>query len=599
MPSRYGTNIARAAKIQQAEMMKPLRRQKVRAGVPWLGYCPDIPPGTLDASAMSRVSGLITVSDALTNDDGWIKVASGSLPFADATHVVLLAQFPRLIDSATFTDNIDILALTAYDGSNNGKLYVLSASTGSWTQVTSEAAAGTAAAATFNADETYLWDSCVMSEGALGTYRNTAAIAQPIFIFCRRGKNVQVFPNATGDNNYQDLTDEFNNTFQAVTCCSFFGRAVFGNTREDATTYPQRVRWSVIGDAAALTSARVGAGAIDLTEVPSEIIRVLPLGDTIAVYFRTGFAQLLRTGIPTAPFTRRYSSHRRGLFAPRAVCQIGPAQHFVIATDGWYIVDEEGHWQEVGKINAPNGLELHKWKASFYAILDDDAREQMVCEWDPYRAVVRISTTTVYGNRLSFNYDPKNDRLWPDDYGTKAPTYFGFSDRLYGTGPTWASVGGTWAAPGSGVVAWGDGRQFYGYSNPIFGTENGYVYVYSRSTIKRDGELPAWNIQSTANPLGAFSALKTSDRLWLYYKGVANQTASVQGGFVDATNTSATEAVTLGATVGQYGVAHFDGRLSSHSLAWSLGGLGGISIQEVEAWTFGSEGTPQRPFEEA
>jgi hypothetical protein len=95
------------------------------------------------------------------------------------------------------------------------------------------------------------------------------------------------YPDAT--NTVDDLAIS-----DAFSISSYIGRLFLGKTTESGTVFPDRVRWSIVGDDSDFTGT--GSGYIDLDETYGDVVKLLPLGGTLVAYKDTSVFNLSATG---------------------------------------------------------------------------------------------------------------------------------------------------------------------------------------------------------------------------------------------------------------------------------------------------------------
>jgi len=387
-------------------------------------------------------------------------------------------------------------------------------------------------------------------------------VAESVFIFTNYVDQVMYYPDITAGTHYTDFrsyaeqvddtgldvaTDYYSGstsifkTLQCRTLTTFDGRAWYGNTVEGGTYYSTRLRRSIVGnplivwpgfeivDAGTSVSLNgVGAGFIDLEQFKTPIQRILPLGDLLAVYSKDGIAVVRRTGSAAAPYAVQYLTFERGLLSPGAVVMTSPAQHFAILSDGWYLINANGTFQEVG-ITKPAPLKTgelnYKWKEDFYTRLNSEATDQghLQLGYDPQEQFIRIAASMNSGNSFTegtgatlstanevWIYDLKNDRVFLDDYSSVAgrnqsPLVWATSVRESGVSLSWAEVTAGGAPPWNALTdpgSWDAISPSFGGSAVLHGDLGGYVYTHDSRLATRDGYVTNWSLTTIPHNYG-------------------------------------------------------------------------------------------------
>jgi hypothetical protein len=221
-------------------------------------------------------------------------------------------------------------------------------------------------------------------------------------------------------------------SLRAKSVISYNGRILIFNVTENSVNKPTRLSWTSVlgtGDGAFFDP---GGGAMDITELTTQGQRVETIGDFVACYSQDGVVFLTRTNIPGAPFKKTFKSNLRGLLSTHALTPIGRDIHFGIFTDGWWILDSGGNWNEVGTLKTPNG-EQHKFKKTFYELLDMERISRLFVLYDAERDYVYITFpvagdrakyykalaagNTIQDNARTWVLDLRTNNVWPQDFG--------------------------------------------------------------------------------------------------------------------------------------------------------------------------------------
>lgn len=375
-------------------------------------------------------------------------------------------------------------------------------------------------------------------EGAVGDLFDWAHfIPDGKVVFCNLADVVYMLPGnaASTYGPLMQLNHDFGNlgapgagnayTFNARSCESFGERMVFLNTIEDTpgagTAHPQRFRFGIIGPSTLVGGqpqmmAGQGSGFIDLHEFGGEGLRCETLGNLCACYFSDGVAFMRRTLNSSAPFTREYVTKRRGALGTFSVANIARGVHFIISTDGWFFLDATGRWTELGLMRT-GGRVLRKWMDTFYALLNYEHRNRVVCEFDRLRRFVSIAFPSLLSADGSpdqvWHYDVDSDRVWTDSYHVNC---WGQFDDIIAAGTAWQDMVGSWAD--QGPAAWRDFAGQTGLYRIIHGTETGEVFRHSSSLFTRDGSPTGMIYRSREVDFGLPpSAQLLSDKVWMSY----------------------------------------------------------------------------------
>jgi len=367
---------------------------------------------------------------------------------------------------------------------------------------------------------------------------------------------VMVFPSSTAETNaathaYEPLVDHITssdlnsgttNGFKCKSVETWNGRVYFLNTSEAGTRKSRRLRRTAKFTAHPNT-ATVGSGFYDFNDFNGEGLRAETLGDVLAVYFTDGVAFMRPTGNPTSPDEPQIISTERGLISTHSVTSIGRNVHFGIFTDGWWLLDQSGRWQEVG-ITQLNNKVVPKWRQTFYGLLDTATRHRLYCYYDQPSNLVYIALPTEDAPDPTqvWIYDPTSDRVFVENYSV---TCFGTMTPLSQTGTLIDSLTGTIdqlsgtidsfsAVPGFPKVrVHGDLTGFvYSHRSDISG-----YHSASTSPVITD---PAWNIALGLRSPAGMRNLTTIDRVSVEYfnhDNAANVAVQFSGSSSDNTQT--------------------------------------------------------------
>lgn len=594
-------------------------RMHVQLGQPFMGYVPDLPDSIAEfAAGASDVSGLVAMplrdsrgkGEVLRPDDGWVRLDPGRLPlggWGGGTYgssrgttpggtgraIVALGQF-RFTDSSGGNELIYPFALTASIGSNAGeevRLYV--APNATWEHVPLRDTAGDAATPARGSRD-YLWDWTEAPFGAPGsTQRGSNPIPTPCVVFCNGQDNAYVFPDSSGTNGWDEL-DRWSTWggagtgFSAKSCTTHGGRILFLDTKEGGIRRSNRVRWTAVGTCDPDPSI-LGAGYLDL-DFDRGGMRILAIGDGVAVYMDDGVAILRRQGLVTNPYRPQIVSRTRGLISPKAVTDIGPNRHFGVFNDGWFILDSSGRWTEAGTIDR-GGTRFRRWKDTFYARLDINNRQRLTVSYDPFRNFVRISVPRSgrVENDEIWIYDINGDRVWLDK-GVEVTEWGWMNPQLTaavnwgpgGSNPidqnlTWSQVTGTWR----------DYEERRGLNTVVQGDSAGYVFFRDYTKVTREdragmASLPnySYRTKELTIPSGRDSIIRL-DKVWLGYVNVGGGSINIAAESDEGSQSDA-RALTEGSegtTHTTFGSFHLAGQ--RHQV--TLSGQAPVAIRDLSA----------------
>lgn len=546
--------------------------QTIDARGPFLGFQPDIDPNLTDGTAFAALTNVLARAhgedhgEVLGLPDGYRQVDQARLPLGDGATlpatpvtdgkaVVRLDQMDRTSPTGAGSPGshalewvVTPLAATAGDGATggSGNLYRITAA-GLWTQIAPDASMTAPRQLSAGRDGptgyACMPDSCVAPFGATaravvgGADGQSGAIQEPCWIFTNYQDEVMVFPSSSGDtiglvHAYEPLTSVAAldsggaNGFRARSVECWNGRVQFLNTTEATVRRTRRLRWTARFTADP-DPAIVGSGFYDFSEFQGEGLRCETLGDVLGIYFSDGIAFMRPTGVPTAPHEPQVLSTERGLMATHAMCAIGRNVHFLIATDGWWLLDQSGRFQELGVVNL-GGKVVPKWRQTFYEDIPSEQRHRLYCYYDQPNNLVYIARPTFShpDPQEVWIYDPTADRVFIENYPV---TCFGSFAPLTQAGTTInAAVGTIDAAVGTidsvgSVVGFPKAR--------IHGDPTGFVYSHHRDKVGYHSatspvpviQQPDWLFRLGVRSPGGFRNQVTVDRVSLEYFNHQNE----------------------------------------------------------------------------
>jgi hypothetical protein len=617
MPSRFAPptiNFQRQERQLAEQYLK--RAASEFLGGSWEAFIPDAPHNLVGLNRAREMQGLVVRADAsssgeaLTTDGGWAPVDPDRLganwPGLDAAStrdIVLIRNFALTTDTTKEPDPasgeaLQTIVLIAGDGATPGsfQMYRLDPSTAQWTEIpfdTTGLAGAAEPSASINGDESStsafnsMPDAAVFTLGAPARADGAGAIAQPAFLWTNNKDPVQVYPSASGNLEFQPLTELFAATgdFRCVSLATFNDRVYFLNTYENGIRHRYRLRRTARNTCDPQTT-NLGAGYIDIEQFSGNGVSVRPLGNVMACYFEDGVCFVRDTGDQTSPNAIQILDVTRGLLSTHAVCNISNNQHFGIFDDGWWILDSNGRWQEVG-VTTANGKPFDKWKSTFYGQLDFDEKHRIQCYYDRQHNWVRIAVPTA-GSEITtvWIYDIDGDRVFPDDYSDGITVWgdvvvYEAVAELWSTQTlNWNEISATWAS----LEAAGDVHRM------AHGNQSGYVYFHDDDFADRNGEAIPWFYQSFQHDFGLPMKLKSSERLGVEYTNSGNPN-TVNVLFSDGyANQVSTNAIMNDGGADEIRTRRFWGTVTGHHLAFRIAGSGQVRLRQFIYDYFLSEG---------
>lgn len=539
-PSRLGLA------TRGVDIKVPLGNRRITFPVPvgpdFLGFAPDLPDdlggmraldeGTYGVKMGSEINGF--PGESLSTPSGFEKVDEGTQPLNSGAAVLRLQSMFRTdedghIGSDALEDeyNLTLIAVTEGDGSTGGSAeYYRLDSAGAWTQIPYVAHNGYSGAteakgtADGNDNMKSMPTSTVFPAGA-PSHNPTASISGyggsattlglPVTVITNNVDPVYVFPATEydgGDTNrhsYTELHAGSLEPFKSIYCFSWQGRMFYINTEEAGSRFPLRIRWSALFDASPDPS-KPGAGSFDIREFSGYGMRLENLDPFLVAYFSDGIVFMERTGLRQAPIGYRVVTDHRGLLGPHAVSHISPTQHFIIATDGFYILDSSGQFTELGIVNI-EGISYRKWHNTFFRLLGTENAHRIQCHYDQVAGDVHIVFPDVTLGGLShWIYDPRSERMWPQNYGiVDSPTCFTDHNDFLRAAIAWDSpdAPATWQdTTAFGGTTWASGSAKFGRSLLHHGSDTGNVYQHDRDLMLFDGQAQEWAVVTKRQPLG-------------------------------------------------------------------------------------------------
>jgi hypothetical protein len=336
---------------------------------------------------------------------------------------------------------------------------------------------------------------------------------------------------------YEPMSDEFGDDFRAATVEHFAGRLYYGNTIESGVQHRQRIRRTSLFDADPDPN-NVGSGSFDVRDFSGDLLRLEKLADMMVAYFEDGVAFIRKTDIATAPDRVQLLREKRGLLSTHSVVSVGNQEHFGIFDDGWFFLDPSGRWTEVGIVNV-DGVQMPKWKETFYRTIDLDKKERCVVSYDGRYVRIAFTAEQEDDNERVWIFDPRGNRVFLDFYpvtvwaevNSQLRAAVLWNELIPGSQWTpdgsWADLRGSWASLGA---------QF-GLRNLNHGNLLGDVMVHDYSEADkwdsgtRSLESAQFDLTSMLSSGGDPTTLKTATKLWVeeINSGTKNVTMMVGG----------------------------------------------------------------------
>lgn len=442
-------------------------------------------PRLLDSGTFSASRNLIIRNESLTYDQGWrrhegiinpLPLGGDTVPFPGAGNgspIVALESFPDTMGGGYGST----LALTSNTAANGpGTIFYYNAA--SWTEATDFDAVG------FTTDDSHVYDHALYPNsymtGALappkGSWIVTNGVRTPA------SARVAHYPSSAGWGFYQSLLVPTGTPDLTPFGCRSVAvaneRVYVLNTLEGALANrrkPQRLRWTSIGFPYINTTNwnDPGAGALDLSRFRGEGVKVLQIGNKLAVYFEDGVALLQWTG-SRPPHTIAFESRQRGLLGTRAVVDIGGGIHFGAFTDGFWLFTQDGEWREFGAVNE-GGIKFRPFSDYFTNTRNKTYDYRVTTFYDSERRLIELHFASGSSTVL--------DERWILDIQTEQA--FKMDSVVSGLTAQYSNCG---------IF----GQNLARNANRLLrGSTTGYVWEniltsIATSTVLRDGVAPTW-----------------------------------------------------------------------------------------------------------
>lgn len=554
----------------------------VPCGPSYGGYCPDLVPQLSTLSDAQLLTGLVTRGGGLTQDDGFSRIDPTRLPLGDSTPPAS-PGFPvvGLFQSYDVSAPGPVrLAVTSSDGTNS-RLYELAS--GVWTHRAAESSVG-------DRDMDNPTTAADLVDWAFFPPAVSAGTNRGCAVFTNNSDRIMRYPGVTTATTYDEFDQSGAYLAKSVEVAE--DRVLALNVSEAGTRRINRLLWTHKAAAPSFSTVNVGAGFADFVDVKGQGLKVMNLGQLVALYFESAVVVLQKTRVDVDPFRRVFTSHDRGILSTHSVVQLGSGVHFGIFTDGWFFFDDQARWEEVG-VRTANGTAFHKWHKTFYELLDWENRSRVVCIYDPVNRFVRISFPTRGQTNpdMVWNYDILTDSVWPDEgYGSAAP-------NIWGTWFDVATAAGTWATPGATVPGstpwdsvpgvWDDYAATRGRYRTLHGTTSGLVFKHDPFIVTRDGSLGAYRYKSPQLAVGGTALQRTAKRLIVGYERQISSGGSDPSPISTTLHADSGQSATraIPQTKGQAGTFQTDwvaGQVSGVHVGWEISGTAPITIASVD-----------------
>lgn len=202
--------------------------------------------------------------------------------------------------------------------------------------------------------------------------------------------------------NWSDLTTTGFSTLLAGCCVGYRGHLILGNTTEDGSAFPYRVRWSTAGNPTTWNTTT--AGFINLIEdnTNSEVMCMHPMKQVLMVYKFDSIYQLIYQGDPNY-FVQIPREMSGGAISPKGVAPF-EGGHFVVSNDNLHVFDGFSF------IHPAPGNAI---KSQFFSELNWDARGTIFCKTFPGEfeiwTLYPTGVSTVPNKAVCWNY---KDNTW-------------------------------------------------------------------------------------------------------------------------------------------------------------------------------------------
>ncbi len=531
----------------------------LRLAAPWGGYTPDLSSAVAEWTDAHSLQGFLPLNGGLYPVTGWARLDANSLPLGTPSAEPVVG-LPFVYDTLTTPITLRRYAVTAE--AVLGQFYELGAS---WTNIPY---AGAGAGFSGN----------TATPGVAQTLCDFAYFALANRLIMTNGFD-PVYQHTPGGADYTDFSPAVLNTFKAKSVASAFERVFFLNTSEAGTPFPNRLRGTTRSATPSLSG--LGAVLISFDEIQADGLAVRKIGSSLAVYFRKGVAFCRETGNLTVPVIRDYVSLERGLIGTFAVTDLGGGVHFGIFNDGWFLLDDNGRFLEIGQRDV-GGQKYNKWRTTFYRELNMQRADRVSVAYDSPRRLVWVlwpDEGSDDPNRL-WAYHIDTDSVWPQDNIFEA--YPNILGRTASTSEATSYSTITTTYEGESMT-YADFDQKQGEELVVAGTRTGLVYAQAPRIVTVDDVLPSYQYRTPRSPLESASYVKTLDRLDLAYVQQNNVTDIAVTFSNEHTNVPAGTLPQISASVGDLSIGYVNAKCSGATLGFEVSGTHPLAITEIQA----------------
>ena len=547
MPSRLGrlrpTKSRRPTLVGLRAVPMPMTQS---FAAQWLGYTPDLPDELAGLTGWDRGTKGLRIGaapqgggEAITTDVGFARVDSSptSLPLNAGAAVTALEFFARTdelgrsgteaVGDATY--DLTLVALTAgTGGAASSKFYMFDPEAAAWVEIPYVANVGypSAGAATatingFSLDKSMPYTAVfpagsvahapnVQAAGPAGTGLN---LGLPVMVICNHLDPVYVFPAdissggaAVHRHKYTEIHAGALEPFYSKCCYSWFGRMYYLCTKEAGTRRKQRLRWSALYEASP-DPAVIGSGFFDVRDLSGVGLAIESMDPYLVLYFSDGIVFVERTELFAAPHRFRIlSGGGRGILGAHCVAKLSAQENFIIATDGFYILNSNGEFDEIGLIRT-GGTVYKKWFSDFYNNLDTNSTHLIQVHKDTVADKVRITWPNRFtGMQEVWTWDHVTDRMAVESWDSVSDTtVFGRTNLVVRAAIAWNAPEAppTWTDPTAfGGTTWDSGAAVFGKDVTVHGDKEGLVYFHDSSLSTFDGAKQDWSLVSKRQTFG-------------------------------------------------------------------------------------------------
>ncbi len=301
----------------------------------------------------------------------------------------------------------------------------------------------------------------------------TSEIMSELYIFNNGVDSIKKWDMQT--NTVQDLGGASNYRCKAM--ITYGERLCLFHTIESGYTYPQRVRWSVVGDPEDWTGA--GSGATTLVGVLGIdfIQSVQKLSNYVVIYAERTIALMEYRGTdPSDPFAFLTRVAGMGLAAPRAIVNLDEEHIFL----GW----DNVYSYKGGRDIEPIGDAI---KEELFRIIEPKYIHRSFMTFIEEKNEIRLYVPTV-GSEYPNTYFSLNTSTNGWSRGTRKYTTYGYysQQETY----TWDGTSGSWDEQ---TMRWDDRTRLSLSPINLFGNEKGEVWKDDDSVYTVEGkDVDAW-----------------------------------------------------------------------------------------------------------